>query len=283
MIAITGANGHLGRATIKCLLRKMNGNNIIAIVRDPAKLQDFAGTGIIIKTADYEDPVSLNEALKGTDTLLQISTTSMGEQGIRHELNVVEAAKQQGIGYIVYTSGLKPNEGAHFLAVQQCLKTEEAIEDSGIDYTFLRNSLYMETIPLFIGNALEDGNIYFSAGKGKVSFVAREDIAEAVCIVLTEKGHRNKFYEITGDAAFSFEEIASLLTQKKGKKITYIDLPVEVLNAELLNSGMPEEEAGWFISLAESIKHNEFASVEDALKVLIQRKPMSFDAYIREL
>lgn len=283
MIAITGANGHLGRATIKCLLKKMNSKNIIAIVREPVKIQDLAGTGIIIRTADYEDPAALNDALKGADILLQISTTSMGEQGIRQELNVVEAAKQQGIDYIVYTSGLKPSDGAHFLAVQQCLKTEEAIVNSGIDYTFLRNSLYMETIPLFIGNALEDGNIYFSAGKGKVSFVAREDIAEAVCTVLTENGHRNKLYEITGNAAFNFEEIAGLLTQKKGKKITYIDLPTEVLKAELLNSGMPEEEAGWFISLAESIKHNEFAPVEDALETLIQRKPMSFDTYIREL
>jgi NAD(P)H dehydrogenase (quinone) len=283
MIAITGANGQLGKATINCLLKKIKGENIIAIVRDPSKLQEFEGRGITIRTADYENPASLNEALKGADTLLQISTTSMGERGIRQELNVVEAAKQQGISYVVYTSGLKPNEDSHFFAVQQCLKTEEAILNSGINYTFLRNSLYMETIPQFIGNALEDGNIYLSCGQGKVSFVSRKDIAEALSVVLTEGDHINKIYEITGTEAFTFEHIAAQLSKEKELAITYADIPASVLKGELLKSGMPEEETNWFLSLTESIKYNEFAYVDDTLRELLNRKPVQLNDYLKEM
>ena len=271
----------MGKATIKCLLKKTGGENIIAIVRDPAKLSEFEDAGITMRKADYEDMDSLNEALKGIDTLLQISTTSMGERGIGQELNVVEAAKRQGVDCIVYTSGLKPNNKARFLAVQQCLRTEEAILNSGMSYTFLRNSLYMETIPLFMGNAIEEGGFHLSAGKGKVSFVLREDIAEALCTVLTGEGHRNKIYEIKGSDSFSFDDIAALLSENQGRRIAYVDVPEEVLKEELQKSGMPKEETDWFLSLTESIRHNEFAYVEDALEHLIQRKPQTLQEYLK--
>jgi NAD(P)H dehydrogenase (quinone) len=283
MIAITGASGHLGKATINHLLKKIKPENIVAIVRDPSKLAAYKDTGIKIRTADYNDLGSLITALVGVNTLLQISTTSMGLIGVLQENNVVRAADWEGIQHIVYTSGLRPKADSHFLAVQQCLRTEEAILNSKINYTFFRNSLYMETIPQFIGNALEDGHIYFPAGAGKVSFVSREDIAEALSVVLTETQHQNKVYEVTGSKAFSFQDIASLLSLEKKFSVNYMDIPAEFLEAELIKTEMPEEEIGWFLSLAKSIKANEFALVEDGLEVLLKRKPLALKEYLTKL
>lgn len=283
MIAITGASGHLGKATINHLLKKTKPENIVAIVRDPLKLAAYKDTGIQIRTADYNDIESLITALAGVNTLLHISTTSMGLLGILQENNVVKAADWEGIKHIVYTSGLRPNADSHFLAVQQCICTEEAIINSKIDYTFFRNSLYMETIPQFIGNALEDGHIYFPAGAGKVSFVSREDIAEALSTVLVEDQHQNKVYEVTGSNAFSFQDIASLLSLEKKLNINYMDISAEFLKAELVKTGMPEEEIGWFLSLAESIKANEFAPVENTLETLLKRKPLALKEYLTSL
>lgn len=283
MIAITGASGHLGKATINHLLKKTKPENIVAIVRDPLKLAAYKDTGIQIRTADYNDLESLITALGGVNTLLHISTTSMGLLGILQESNVVKAADWEGIKHIVYTSGLRPNADSHFLAVQQCIRTEEAIINSKIDYTFFRNSLYMETIPQFIGNALEDGHIYFPAGAGKVSFVSREDIAEALSTVLVEDQHQNKVYEVTGSNAFSFQDIASLLSLEKKLNINYMDIPAEFLKAELVKTGMPEEEIGWFLSLAESIKANEFAPVENSLETLLKRRPLALKEYLTTL
>src|SRR5688572_28121357 len=97
MIAITGANGNLGKATIGFLLKKTKPEQIVAIVRDPKKMEDLKNSGIQIRMADYDDLESLNEALKGVDKLLQISAISIGEQGVKEEANVVKAAKQQGV------------------------------------------------------------------------------------------------------------------------------------------------------------------------------------------
>ena len=77
MIAITGASGHLGKATIQFLVKKINPANIIAIVRDPSKIQDIPG--IQVRVADYDDPTSLRAALTGVEKLLQISSASYGD------------------------------------------------------------------------------------------------------------------------------------------------------------------------------------------------------------
>lgn len=283
MIAITGANGNLGKATIGFLMNKIKPEQIVAIVRDPKKLEDLKGSGIQIRTADYDDFESLSEALKGVDKLLQISAISIGEQGVKEEANVVKAAKQQGVQHIVYTGAVKPKADAHFMATRQCLATEKAILDSGIPYTFFGNSLYMETIPIFIGEALEHGNIYYPAGNGAVSFVSRTDIAEAISNVLASEGHKNKRYEITGSKAYTFKDLASILTSEKGVEVSYVNIPNVVLAEELDKFQMPDDQIGWQLSLADSIKANEFSYVDSTLEDLLKRKPLEINEYLRNL
>jgi NAD(P)H dehydrogenase (quinone) len=283
MIAITGANGNLGKATIGFLLNKIRPEQIVAIVRDPKKMEDLKDSGIQIRIADYDDLGSLNEALKGVDKLLQISAISIGEQGLKEEANVVKAAKQQVIQHIVYTGAVKPRADAHFMATQQCLATEMAILESGISHTFFGNSLYMETIPLFIGEALAHGNIYYPAGSGAVSFVSRIDIAEALSNVLSSTGHENKRYEITGSKAYTFKELASILTAEKGLEVSYVNVPNVVLAEELDKFQMPDDQIGWQLSLADSIKADEFSHVDGTLENLLNRKPFELKEYLRNL
>lgn len=283
MIAITGANGHLGQATIGFLLEKIAPENIVAIVRNPQKIENLAARGIKIRVAEYDDPASLNRAFQGIEKVLQISAISTGEQGQQQENNVVNAAREQGVKHIVYTSALKASHNAHFFSAQQCLQTEKAILNAGLPYTFVRNSLYSETIPQFIGNALQDGAIYFPAGQGQVSFVCRTDIAEALSVVLTEDKHTHKVYEITGSKAFSFEQLAEQIQAVKGVPVAYVDIPTDVLREELAKIAMPTEEIEWFISLADSIKSKEFAHVDTSLETLLLRKPVSLESYLKNL
>ena len=283
MIAITGANGNLGKATIGFLLKKIKPEQIVAIVRDPKKMEDLKDSGIQIRIADYDDLESLNEAMKGVDKLLQISAISIGKQGVKEEANVVTAAKQQGVQHIVYTGAVKPKLDAYFMATQQCLATEKAILDSGIPYTFFGNSLYMETIPIFIGEALEHGNIYYPAGNGAVSFVSRIDIAEALSNVLASNGHENRRYEITGSRAYTFKDLAAILTAEKGMEVSYVNIPNVVLAEELDKFQIPDDQIGWQLSLADSIKADEFSYVDDTLEDLLKRKPFALKEYLRNL
>ncbi len=281
MIAITGANGQLGRATIEFLSKKIDPSHIVAIVRDPQKAHDLERAGIQIRVAEYDNLDSLNQAFQGTRKVLQISAIQTGEQGHRQEKNVVDVARQQGVQHIIYTSALQADRNTNFFSAWQCLHTENVILTSGLPYTILRNSLYLETIPEFIGSAWQQGAIYFPAGNGSVSFVSRLDIAEALSIVLTDDRHLNKQYEITGSHAYSFGDLAGGLNAATGIPVQYIDILDSVLSEELATAQLPAEQIEWFISLAKSMRANEFAHVDDTLERLLGRKPLTVSDYLK--
>ena len=282
MIAITGASGHLGKATIGFLINKTDPANIIAVVRDPEKMKEFPG--IQVRVADYDDASSLREALNGVKTLLQISSASYGDHATQQEKNVVDAARGAGVQHIVYTSTVNPGSQPIFFGSQTNQHTENAIRSSGMAYTFFRNSMYMETIPQFIGSAMDDGQIFYPAGEGKVSFVARTDIAEALANVLAAgKKHVNVVYDITGNGAYSFSDIATLLASEKGLPASYTDIPASAFRDELVKLDMPPIAVDFYISMADSVKAGEFAHVDNALEGLLQRKRVVLKDYVRNL
>lgn len=280
-IAITGANGQLGRATLTFLLEQVKPSAIVAVVREKSKLADFSNTGIAIKEATYDEPDTLIEAFRGVDTLLHVSASTAGPIATKQEQHVVAAAKLQGIKKVVYTSTLHPQADAHFMATATCLQTEKAIRESGMQYVFFRNSMYMETIPLFLGNGFYDGQIYFPAGKGSVSFVSRLDIAKAIANVLQQTDSENAAYDITGDAAYTFDAIAQALGQIKNLKANYVSITDEVYEEELAKTGMPEAEIAFYLSMARSIRTGEFMYVDDSLEKLLGRKRKTLTDYLK--
>lgn len=283
MIAITGANGQLGRATIDFLTAKTKPENILAVVRNAEKAKDLREKGIQIRIADYDDPASIDAAFNGVEKVLQISASGVGENMRTQENNVVKAAAKNGVKHIIYTSTLTPGSEVYFEGAQTCHKTEQAILETGIPYTFFRNSMYFETIPLFIGDALQSGHIYFSSGNGQVSFASRIDMAEALANVLATNAHQHKVYPITGSKAYSFHDLARLITKEKGHEISYVDVPAGALKEEFIKSGMPADEARFYISMANSIKTGEFQKTDNSLEKLLERKPMGIRTYLRTI
>lgn len=283
MIAITGASGNLGQATLRFLLQKTAPQNIIAVVRDASRLGILADTGIGIRTADYADMASLEKAFDGIDTLLQISSSAMGAEATQQESNVVRAAASQSVKKLVYTSTLRPVADAHFIAARTCGHTEQLIRESGLQHILFRNSMYQETVPLFIGNAMEDGQIHYPSEKGKVSFVSRTDIAEALSNVLMSPDKESKTYAITGGEAFSFPEIANLLHKAMGLPAAFHTLSFGDYTSILESLGMHPDEISFYVSMARSIESGEFTATDKALEELLGRRPKSLDAYMQEL
>ena len=282
MIGITGANGHLGRTVIRFLLKTLASNQITAIVRKPAAIQDLAKEGIIVRQADYNDYPSLVAAFKDIEKLLQISTTSIGNEAIKQENNVVQAAKSQNVKHIIYTSSVTPKQNAAFLATLQSLETEKAIRESGLTFTFFRNNMYMEAIPELIGDLSTD-EIRYPAGNGKVGFVSRNDIGEAIAKVLTEERHKNKCYEITGEKAYSFQALATMFSAIKNKDIIYSDISDDSLREQLIRYEMPNEVVDVLVSMAKGIRAGEFSYTDDTLHQLLNRKPLGLEEYLQNL
>jgi NAD(P)H dehydrogenase (quinone) len=238
-IAVTGASGHLGRLVIEALLAgNTPANRIVALVRDPEKISDFAARGVEVRRADYTQKDSLEAALKGIERLLLISSNEVGQRLTQHK-SVVEAARQAGVKFIAYTSITRANTTLMQLAAEH-KATEQIIRESGIPFTFLRNSWYFENYTDQFPSTLQHKAIFGSAGDGRVSAATRADYAAAAAAVLTADNHENKVYELGGDTAFTLSELAAEISKQTGSEIVYRDLPVEQYAQALIGAGLPE-------------------------------------------
>ncbi len=163
------------KATLFFLLERTLPQKIVAIVRDAEKLAEYAGSGIYVRTADYEDQESLEKAVTGVDRLLQISASATGVRALAQETRVVHAAAKCGVKEIVYTSTLFPYELAYFHAAHICWNTggTDQAEQHALRI-FPQQRMYHETIPLFIGEAMGDGRIFYPSGSGRVSLRVAE-------------------------------------------------------------------------------------------------------------
>ncbi len=284
MIAITGANGNLGKATISFLLQKVDPTKIVAIVRKPETVNDFKEQGVIIMQADYNDYDTLKQVFKDVEKVLHISTIGVDvKTAQRQEKNVVNALVENNVKHIVYTSMVQTQTDRIFEGTKTSYETEERIKETAIPYTVFRNSMYMEAIPELIGNAFQTGEIRYPSGNGKVSFVSRIDIAEAISNVLTESVHDNQIYEITGNIAYSFAELAQLINTEKSTTVNHTDISDKVFREELISYQIPFEVVDLLVSMANGIKAGEFSYIDNSLEKLLGRKPLDLNEYIKDL
>lgn len=246
-IGITGATGQLGQLVVEQLKGKVENDRIVALVRNPDKVKD---TGVEVRPFDYDQPEGLAEQLKGIDRLLLISANELGQRARQHK-NVIGAAQKAGVKWIVYTSLLHVDTTSLNLAVEH-QETETMLQDSGIDYTILRNGWYTENYTASIAGALAGGAFIGSAGTGKISSAARQDYAEAAAIVLTDESFKGQVFELAGDKAYTLNDLAAEISKQTGKAIPYKNLP-EVEYAKILESfdipkGFADAIASWDVS-----------------------------------
>lgn len=250
-IGVTGATGQLGRIVVEKLKEKGLADNIVALVRTPEKAADL---GVAARVFDYTKPESLVASLHGIDNLLLISSNEIGKRAEQHA-NVINAAKQAGVKWIVYTSLLHADTSSLSLAGEH-LATEKALKASGIPHTILRNGWYTENYTGSVKGAVGAGAFIGSAGDGKIASAARADFAEAAAVVLAGEGHVGKVYELAGDTAYTLKDLAAEISSQTGKNIPYNNLP-EAEYANVLKSfGIPNDFAlaiaSWDVSASEN-------------------------------
>jgi NAD(P)H dehydrogenase (quinone) len=236
MYAITGASGHLGRLALNALLETVDAAQVVALVRDPAKLADAAARGVQVRRFDYDAPETLVPALAGVERLLLVSSSEVGKRAPQHQA-VIDAAKAAGVGFVAYTSILRADVSPMGLAVEH-RATEEALKASGLTHALLRNGWYTENYVQSAPAALAHGALLGSAGEGKISGASRADYAAAAVKVLTGEA-ANKVYELAGDEAFTLAQFAQALSEIAGKPVVYTNLPEADYAAALKGAGLP--------------------------------------------
>lgn len=283
-LLITGATGHLGRSVVEHLLQSTTPANIAVFARDDKKADYFKSKGIDIRIGDYDDVHSIEKAFEGIGKVLLISGTDPFTRFQQH-LNVVNAAQASGVKHIVYTgvSIADLDTSANKFLMQSHFQTEDYIIRSELGYTFLRNNLYADIIPMFSGDKVFDTGITLPTENGKVAFALRREIGEAAANVLLQDGHENKIYEITGSAAHSFSDVALELTSLSGREISYNPVNSAAYSKHLQQFGVPDNFIQVLSAFSEDIKNNLHARTTGDLETLLGRKPASLSDALKEL
>jgi uncharacterized protein YbjT (DUF2867 family) len=241
-LAITGATGGLGRRVAQRLAELGLAQRLV--VRDPSRAPDLPGAEIAISPG-YHDRAAMAAAFAGAETVLLVSGRESATR-VEEHANAIDAAVDAGVRRIVYTSFLGAAPECTFTLGRQHWATEEHLRASGLAWTFLRDSLYLEAIPHFVG---ADGVIRGPAGHGRAGFVARDDVADAAVAVLTGDGHEGQTYRLTGPEAVSLEAAARTLTELTGRPVTFVDETEEEAYASRAHYGAPAFEVeGWVTS-----------------------------------
>lgn len=284
MILVTGATGNLGKATVEFLLKKIPASEIAVLARDASKAADLKALGVDVRIGDYHDKDSLVKTFQGVDKVLLISSNDFNDR-LGQQKRAVDAAKEAGVKHILYTgvsmqnfeqSALKPFMSDHF-------DTEKHILDSGLTYTFLRDNLYADVIPMFVGEHVLETGINFPAGTGRVPYTLRKEMAEAFANVLSTAGHENKTYDISNVESYSYQDVADALSAHSGKSITYNDVSVADFSKALTEAGVPEAMIGFSIGFATATKDGDFNIPNNQLEQLLGRKPSSLNQFIADL
>jgi NAD(P)H dehydrogenase (quinone) len=287
-IIVTGASGQFGRAAAEQLLDICAPEDVICLSRTPDTLADLAERGAIVRRADFDDPASLGPAMEGGERMLLISTVRVGSRVEQHTA-AVEAAVAMGVKHVVYTSLLgvrKPNnpsvEGFDHIA------TERMIEASGLAWTHLRDSLYAEAVATAMAiPALLAGHKPENAGHGRVPIVSRDDCVATAVGVLTQDGHANTAYDVTGPELWTLPDAMALVAQMAGKPIEIEPVDDEGMYAYFDSLGVarkasdvvPDGPIPWasegMVTFGQSIREGFMDIESDDVERITGRKPRS--------
>jgi NAD(P)H dehydrogenase (quinone) len=254
VLALTGSTGQLGGSVARRL--SAAGVHQRLLVRDPARAPLLPDTDLAV--AEYRDTAAVTAALQGVDLVFMVSAAENVDRISEHR-SFVDGAVAAGVRHIVYTSFLGAGVDLTFTLGRDHGRTEDHIRASGLSYTFLRDNLYADFLPLMVG---EDGAIRGPAADGRVSAVAREDVAEVAATVLLEPAaHVDRTYSLTGPVAFTLTEAAEILTVGLGRAIRYLPETLEEAYASRAVYGAPDWQVEAWVSTYTSIAAGEQAVI----------------------
>jgi uncharacterized protein YbjT (DUF2867 family) len=274
VFAVTGATGGVGGRVARRLADA--GAQQQLVVRNPGRAPQLPNS--TVRIADYDDPAALRSALAGANTLFLVSGAEHPER-VRLHRQAIDAAVEAGVTRIVYLSFLGAAPDCTFTFGRDHYFTEEHLSSTGLATTFLRDSLYLDFLP---GMADAEGVIRGPAGDGRVSAVARDDVADvAAAVLLQPELHDGRSYDVTGPEALSLAEVAALLTEFSGRPVRYHEETEEEAYASRAGYGAADfEVAGWVTSY-QAIAAGEVSRVSDVVPQLTGHPALSLRDLLR--
>lgn len=223
-IAVTSASGKLGASIVKHLINLIGKENVIGIARTVEKATYL---GVEIRKGDYNSREDFNSALQGVDAVLLVSGMDEPQKRIQQHRNVIEAAKQNGVKKIVYTSIVgDEDKNAFSPIVQSNRQTEKDVQAYGLQWVIGRNGIYIEPDLEYLDTYIKEGRIENCAGQGKCTYTSREELGYAYAKLLIEDKHNGQVYNLVGEPVTQ-SELAENINKVYGTNLIYNSVTVD--------------------------------------------------------
>jgi uncharacterized protein YbjT (DUF2867 family) len=277
-ILITGATGTIGSEVVKALAAKP-GVTLRVAVRSAAKAEKLLAPNVVPVDFDYDKPDTIAAAVKGVDRVFLLTPFAQNQVELAQLL--IDAAKAAGVKHIVKLSATGADIEPGIQLGRWHRAIEKAIEASGVAYTFLRPSNFMDNFIHYYPPA-GDGNIYLPLGTGACAYIDARDIAAVAAAVLTEEGHYGKAYELSGPEALTTAEAAAAIGAVSKRDVHYVDVPDAAASKAMLDMQMP----GWMVEammeLHGIVKAGYASTVSPLVEKLTGKAPRTFAEFTRD-
>lgn len=273
MVLVIGATGTIGTELVTQLAE--GDEKVRILTRDPKKATKF-GDKIEVAIGNLDDTKSLIPALKSVEQFFLITTSTQQDK------NVLVAAKKAGAKHIVKIStqeaGWTPVEGHGHWHKER----EELIRASGLTWTILRPSMFMNFALSWSESVRQDGVIRSAGGIGKLGAIDPWDVAAVAKAALTMRGHENVAYELTGPELLSFGDMAAVITKVIGKPVRHVEISETAQGEVFAKMGAPKYTVDGLMETYSLVRAGRFAYLTQDVEKVTGRTPRSFETWVRQ-
>ena len=274
-VLVTGATGNTGSGLVPALHDA--GVDVRVFVRDASKAQPLKDMGVEVVVGDLDQPETIDAAVQGADKIYLL--TWNGPTQAQHAENVIEAARRAGTPHIVRHSMWGPEKSR---IVKQGNQVEEALKSSGLPWTLLKPTFFMQNMMMAAQTIASDSVIYWDAQDGRLAMIDIRDVVDVALSVLTGSGHEGKSYILTGPEAISFHDVAETFSNVLGKEITYMPVAGGAALQSLVSMGVPEWIAHGYAELMEGFSEGFANRTTDNVAALTGHPARSFEQFARD-
>ena len=238
MILLTGATGVAGSHIANEFVRQRE--RVRILVRDRTKATAFENIATVeIVEGDMSKRSGLGSALEGVDRAFMISGPRM--EMVETQCTFIDACKAAGVRHVIKFSGLDARPETAFPFGLMHKKIEEYLEKSGLAWTHLRPTGFMQEYLREAPSIINKGAIYFPLGDVRLNPVDLVDVAKVGFLLLRDGGHEGARLPMTGPEALTMAEVAYRISRANGKTVKYVEVSPSQRRGALLAHGIPPE------------------------------------------
>lgn len=277
-ILVLGATGNTGSAVIEQL--KQTDAKFAAMVRNESAGEKLGLTQDQVRVGNFDDKASMVNAMQGIKRIY-VAMPAHPDNRLWIE-NVLEAVKEAGVEHMVKLSGMGASKDAGSAIIRTHKETDELVEASGVTYTLIQPNSFFQNLYGSLETINQMGQFFLPLADAKQSVVDIRDVAAVVVAALTQDGHENQTYLISGPEALTFAEQAEILSKASGKDIQYVAVSEEQAAGAMKGAGMNEWLADNLAEILAWFGQGHYAYTTDTVEKVTGNKPRTFADFATE-